>query len=78
MKTLNAVYLICSIHGERYTVQALSTDDAGETRGMIRFASSSQYSVQYRSGANATLFQSIEIVLLAIRLAFQRVERLSL
>lgn len=30
MKTLNAMYLICSIHGERYPVQALSTDDAGE------------------------------------------------
>lgn len=71
VETLNAVYLIRSIHGERYTVQALSTDDAGEARGMIRFASSSQYSVQYRSSANAAFFQSVEIVLFAIGLAFQ-------
>lgn len=78
VETLNAMYLIRSVHGKRYAVQTLPTDDAGEARGMIRLAGSSQYSVQYRSGANAALFQSVEIVLFAVRLAFQRVEGLPL
>lgn len=78
METLNAMYLICSIHSEWYTIQTLSANNAGEARRMIRFAGSSQYSIQYRSRANATLFQSVEIILLAVGLALQRVERFTL
>lgn len=78
VEALNAVYLIRGVHGERYTVQALSANDAGEARRMIRLAGGPQYSIQYRSDADATLLQSVEIVLLAVRLAVQRVEGLPL
>lgn len=78
VEALNAVNLIRGVHRERYTVQTLPANDAGEARGVIRLAGGSQYSVQYRSDADATLLQSVEIVLLAIRLALERVEGLSL
>jgi len=78
VETLNAMYLICSVHSKWYTIQTLSANDTGEAGRMIRFAGSSQYSVQYWSRANAALFQSVKIVLLAVRLALQRVERFTL
>lgn len=78
VKTLNAMYLICSVNSEWYTVQTLSTNNAGEASRMIRFTSSSQYSVQYRCGTNTAFFQSIEIVFFTVGLSFQRVERFSL
>ena len=78
METLNAMYLIRSVHSEWYTIQTLSANDAGEAGRMIRFAGSSQYSIQYRFRANTALFQSIKIVLLAVGFALQRVERFAL
>lgn len=72
------MYLIRSVHSEWYTIQTLSANDAGETGRMIRFAGSSQYSIQYRSRANAALFQSVKIILLAVGLALERVERFAL
>lgn len=78
VEALNAVYLVSGVHGERYTVQTLSANHAGEAGRVIRLAGGSQYSIQYRSDADTTLLQGVEIVLLAVRLAFQRVEGLSL
>ena len=78
METLYAVYLIGSIDGEWNSIQTLSANDARKARRMIWFSGSSQYPIENRPSADATLFQRIKIVLLAVRFTLERVEWFSL
>lgn len=78
MKTLNTVYLVGGVDGERNAVEALSADDAGEAGRMVRFAGCSQYPVENRSSADAAFLQRIEVVLLAVRFTLGGIERLAL
>lgn len=78
MEILNAMVLVCGVHGERHAVQTLVAHHTAEATRMVWLARRTQNALQNRLHANRTLFQRVQVVLLAARLAVERVERLSL
>lgn len=59
MEIFDAMNLIGRVDRERYSIQAFPAYDAAETFGMIGFAGSTEYSIQYRFSTYATFFQSV-------------------
>jgi hypothetical protein len=78
VKVFDAKYLICSVNREGDAVQTLATTDAAEAPWMVRFASGAQDALQDWRQAHRTLFQRVQVVLLAEWTSFKGVELLAL
>lgn len=78
MEIFNAMDLIGSVDRERDAVQALPAHNASEALRMIRFSRRPENSLQNRLQAHRTLLQCVQVVDLAERMTFERVEWLSL
>lgn len=55
MEIFNTMYAIDSINSERYTIQALLTDNACEAPGVVRLPRGPQYAVQDRVSTDTAL-----------------------
>lgn len=78
VEIIDTVYLVRGVHRERDAVQRFATDDAREALRMVRFARGTENTLQDRFQADGTLFQRVQIVLLAVRFPVQSVERFAL
>lgn len=78
VEIFNAMDLVRGINGEWYPIKTFTANHAAKTLRMIGFPSGPQNSVQNRLGANATLLQSVQIILFAVRVAFKRIKRFPL
>lgn len=78
MEVFDAINLIRGVHRERYSIQALTANYAREALWVIRFSSGPQYTLQNGLLADGTLFQGVQVVLLAEWLVVDRIKRFSL
>lgn len=78
MKIFDAVNPIGRVDGERDPVETLPADDAAETGGMVRFAGRPKDPIEDRFRTHRTLLEGVQIVLFAVRLSVQGVERFTL
>ena len=78
MEVIDAMNLIRRIDRKRNAVQTLAAHDARETFRMIRLASRPQNTVKNWFSTDRTLFERVQIVLLAVRLPVHSVKRFSL
>jgi len=74
VETIDTVHFVLWIDRERHAVQTFAAHTAHEAWRVVRFAGRAQDPLHDRLLANAALFQRVEIVLLAVWLAINRIE----